>query len=128
MISGRERYVKQMRNVLWARAVSPVHVHSKRVVHQLTRVVLPIRIAQNKFRISRNLHSRVNPIPVVISQHLLEMYNGGIATAMNLPKISETVTKHLNPTLEIRLGRSFISRGKIRLDAQAAPKVSRYQP
>ena len=52
------------------------------------------------------------PIPVVISQHLLEMYNGGIATAMNLPKISETVTKHLNPTLEIRLGRSFISRGK----------------
>ena len=35
------------------------------------------------------------PIPAVISEHLLEMYNGGIATAMNLPTLSPQITDSL---------------------------------
>ena len=51
------------------------------------------------------------PIPVVVSEHLLEVYNGGIARAMNLPSISKEIADAVQPTIAIRLGSSFMSRG-----------------
>jgi putative ABC transport system permease protein len=50
------------------------------------------------------------PIPAVISEHLLEMYNGGIATAMNLPALSPQITDSINPVIPLTLGSSFMSR------------------
>jgi len=56
-------------------------------------------------------HRCESPIPVVVSEHLLEVYNGGIARAMNLPAISKDITDAVQPTIPIRLGTSFMSRG-----------------
>lgn len=51
------------------------------------------------------------PIPVLVSEHLLEVYNGGIARAMNLPAISKEIANSVNPKITINLGASFMSRG-----------------
>ena len=50
------------------------------------------------------------PIPAVISEHLLEMYNGGIANAMNLPSLSPQITDSINPVIPLTLGSSFMAR------------------
>ncbi len=50
------------------------------------------------------------PIPAVISEHLLEMYNGGIANAMNLPVLSRQITDSINPVIPLTLGSSFMAR------------------
>ena len=57
------------------------------------------------------VHRCEAPIPVVVSEHLLEVYNGGLARSMNLPAISTEITRAIQPTLMIHLGHSFMSNG-----------------
>lgn len=53
------------------------------------------------------------PVPAIVSNHLLELYNGSLTTALkNMPKLNKKMVEGFQLTLE--MGRSFLGRTKNR--------------
>jgi ABC-type antimicrobial peptide transport system permease subunit len=61
------------------------------------------------------------PVPVIVSAHLLEMYNGSAVRAFNTPKLSPDTLLGLNATLQF--GRSFAGREACKPVLQRKVKV-----